>query len=280
MGHLSLLVQYHQEAIMATIPKTFKLEFPRFRGENPSRWIYKANQFFQLYGTPPNQKILLASYHMEDKALIWFQDAKEAGLFTSWEAFVKFLHVRFGITAYDDPMESLTRLRQVDSVVHYKGQVESLSNRVKELSEKRKLSCFFSGLKEEIRLPVKMFNPQALSTAFGLAKIQEEYLNASRKGTKSWGEVPVSRPSILSPPPTKNDVRSLKTPFQNVPTALIEERRKKGLCFYCEEKWHNGHKCKSPKVFLMEGVQSQGLEVDLDVDLEGEFDRDNAQLES
>ena len=99
--------------------------------------------------------------------------------------------MRFGITAYDDPMESLTRLRQVGSMVHYKGQFESLSNRVKELSEKRKLSCFFSGLKEEIRLPIKMFNPQALSTAFGLAKIQEEYLNASRKGTKSWGEVPV-----------------------------------------------------------------------------------------
>ena len=30
----------------------------------------------------------------------------------------------------------------------------------------------------------------------------------------------------------------------------------------------------------MEGVQSQGLEVDLDVDLEREFDRGNAQLES
>ena len=125
-----------------------------------------------------------------------------------------------------------------------------------------------------------MFNPQTLNTAFGLAKIQEEYLNASRKGTKSWGEVPLSRPSILGPPTAKNDVRSLKTPFQKVHAALIEERRKKGLCFYCEEKWHNGHKCKSPKVFLMEGVQSQGLEVDLDVDLEGEFDRGNAQLES
>ena len=73
MGHSFLLVQDHQ-AIMATIPKTFKLEFPRFRGENPSGWIYKANQFFQLYGTPPNQKILLTSYHMEDEALIWFQD--------------------------------------------------------------------------------------------------------------------------------------------------------------------------------------------------------------
>ena len=56
--------------------------------------------------------------------------------------------------------------------------------------------------------------------------------------------------SILGPPLAKNDVRPLKTPLQKVPVALIEERRKKGLCFYCEEKWHNGHKCKSPKVFI------------------------------
>ena len=90
----------------------------------------------------------------------------------------------------------------------------------------------------------------------------------------------MSRPSILSPPPTKNDVRSLKTPFQKVPIALTEERRKKGLCFYCEEKWHNGHKCKSPKVFLMERVLSQGIKVDLDVDLKGESGGGNAQLES
>ena len=123
------------------------------------RWIFKANQFFQLYGTPPNQKISLALYHMEDEALIWFQDDEEVGLFTSWEAFVKSLHVRFGTTAYDDPMETLTRLRQVGLVVHYKGQYESLSNRVKELSENHKLSCFLSGLKEEIRVLVKMFNP-------------------------------------------------------------------------------------------------------------------------
>ena len=42
MGHSSLIVQDHQ-AVMATIPKTIKLEFPRFRGGNPSGWIYKAN---------------------------------------------------------------------------------------------------------------------------------------------------------------------------------------------------------------------------------------------
>ena len=65
-----------------------------------------------------------------------------------------------------------------------------------------------------------------------------------------------------------------------MPTALIEERRKKSLCFYCEEKWHNGHKCKSPKVYLfMERLQSQGLEANLNVDLEEESVGKNAQLE-
>ena len=56
-----------------------KLEFPRFRGENSSGWVYIAQQYFQLYSTPLNQRILLAFYHMEDEAWVWFQDAKDAG---------------------------------------------------------------------------------------------------------------------------------------------------------------------------------------------------------
>ena len=39
---------------LTAIPKSVRLEFPRFRGENPSGWVYKAHQFFQLYNIPPN----------------------------------------------------------------------------------------------------------------------------------------------------------------------------------------------------------------------------------
>ena len=85
------------------------------------------------------------------------------------------LLTRFESTAYVDPMESLTRLRQTTNVVVYKGQYETLSNRIKGLSDSHKLSCFLSGLKDEVRLPVKMLNPKNLNGAFGLAKIQEEY---------------------------------------------------------------------------------------------------------
>ena len=60
-----------------------KLEFPKFRGENPLGWVYKAQKFFQLYSIPLNQRIFLDSYHMEDETLVWFQDAEDAGQFTS-----------------------------------------------------------------------------------------------------------------------------------------------------------------------------------------------------
>jgi hypothetical protein len=33
----------------------------------------------------------------------------------------------------------------------------------------------------------------------------------------------------------------------------MKERRDKGLCYYCDEKWIPGHKCKS--LYLMSGLE-------------------------
>ena len=46
-----------------------RLDFPRFDGENPTGWIYKAEQFFHYQRTEPNEKVLLASFHLQDEAL-------------------------------------------------------------------------------------------------------------------------------------------------------------------------------------------------------------------
>lgn len=35
----------------------------------------------------------------------------------------------------------------------------------------------------------------------------------------------------------------------------MKERRDKGLCYNCEEKWNPSHKCKSPKLYLMQGSE-------------------------
>ena len=63
-----------------------------------------------------------------------------------------------------------------------------LSNRIKGLSAAHKLSYFLSGLRDEIRLPMRMLNPKSLNEAFGLAKIQEEYNWSCRKFSKTQGD--------------------------------------------------------------------------------------------
>jgi hypothetical protein len=34
----------------------------------------------------------------------------------------------------------------------------------------------------------------------------------------------------------------------------MKERREKGLCYYCDDRWIPGHKCKSPRLYLLSGL--------------------------
>ncbi|KAL4601359.1 hypothetical protein ACB092_11G267500 [Castanea dentata] len=208
----------------AALSRPMRLEFPRFFGEDPASWVYKANQYFKYYNTLVAKKLMLASFHMEGEALIWFQDSEEVAL-----------HIRFGVSAYDDPMETLTRLRQTASGPLYKAQFEVLSNRMKGLSAAHKLSCFLSGLRDEVRLPVRMLNPKSLNEAFG----------------------DQGKPSILGAPPKPPPLLESKArlPIKRISPAQMEERRKKGLCYNCDEKWASSHKCKNAMLFLLDYVE-------------------------
>lgn len=90
---------------------------------------------------------------MEGKTLTRFQCFDESGLLGEWDTLVKALLIRFGPNCYDDPMEALTRLQHIWMVEEYKIHFESLSNRLRGLSDHYKLSYFLSGLQDEIRLP-------------------------------------------------------------------------------------------------------------------------------
>lgn len=146
-------------------PRARRLDFLAFHDEDPLDWLYKVNPFFTFYNTLQQHRMRLVSFHIEGKALVWFQDLDESRGLTSWEEFVEALLVRFGPSSYNDPMEQLTRLRQVGTVEEYKANYEILSNRLRGLSEQYKLSYFLSGLRDDIRLLVRMFNPNNLTTA-------------------------------------------------------------------------------------------------------------------
>ncbi|XP_042974800.1 uncharacterized protein LOC122306438 [Carya illinoinensis] len=190
---------------------------------------------------------------MEEEALVWFKGASEAGYFHSWEDFIKAVQVRFG-TSYDDTMEALTCLKQTNSVTAYKAEFELLSNRIKGVTEENKLNYFLSGLKDEVRIPVRMLKPINLNDAFGLARMQEEHawLNKSLgKTTYSESAPRIKGGSILGVP---KGLPSTRLPYQKVSPSQMQERRKKGFCYFCEEKWHQGHKCSKPRIYLLEGM--------------------------
>ena len=117
-----------------------------------------------------------------------------------------------------------------------------------------KLSCFLSGLKDEICLPVRMLSPQSLNAAFGLAKIQEEYVMSCRRNMKNQQDS--GKNSILGLPKSNGVVETKSSiPIKRITPAQMDERRKKGLCYNCDEKWGPGHKCRNARLFILEGIE-------------------------
>lgn len=189
---------------------------------------------------------------MEGKALICFPEVERSGVLVSWEASEKGLLTRFGPQAYDDPMECLVKLRQVGTVEEYMSQFELLANHLGDLNDAYKLSCYLSGLKDEIRLSIKTLNPTNLQRAYCLARMQEEYLMVGRKGLRTGSGAYSASPASGNVPSatTKPNVR-----VQKISPQQMKERRDKGLCYHCDSKWNPGHKCPNLKVFMVEGSE-------------------------
>jgi len=170
--------------------RPLRLDFPRFNGDDPKGWCYCSTQFFDYYVIPDPQRFVITRFHLEGKALVWYQELRNSNVLTTWPEFLNLLQTRFGTGFCDDPMETLVKLKQTGSVEEYKSQFEYLANRVSGLLDHLKISCFLGGLSDDIRLPVRMFNPKTMTDAYSLAKIQEELILNSRKSSKSsWSFV-------------------------------------------------------------------------------------------
>jgi hypothetical protein len=248
------------------IPRSVRIDFPRFDGNDPTDWLYRVEQYVEFYNTSYRQLFRLIAIHMEGRALVWYQDICDSSQFHSWEGFTRAVLTRFGPSSYDDPMETLMRLRQYSTMEDYKGKFESISNRLKGISDFNRLSCFLSGLKDEIRIPVKMFNPSTLLEAFSLAKMQEENVLANRRNFRNANpnysgsnSQRINSSNVVqnnfSSGQNSGSIPKAVVPVQKISPLQMEERRKKGLCYNCDSKWNPGHRCVAPKLFLLEHVE-------------------------
>lgn len=125
-----------------------------------------------------------------------------------------------------------------------------LSNRVNGLSFVSLLNCFLSGLHKEIQHEFTILKPSSLTQAIDLAKIVEAKINASRSMFP-----PPRSPSAPISAPAKSPQTSILGQLPHLPIRCLNpteqhERRSKGLCFNCDEKFHPGHRC-ARKQFLL-----------------------------
>ncbi|KAL3623295.1 hypothetical protein CASFOL_032111 [Castilleja foliolosa] len=137
-----------------------KMNFPRFNGEDPVSWINRAEQYFEFQNIAAETQVQLASFHLEGIALQWHRWLSKCRGPLSWNDFTKSVLLRFGPTDYENPSEALSSLKQTTTVAAYQEAFERLSHQVDGLPKPFLIGCFIVGLRDDIRLDVKIKQPQ------------------------------------------------------------------------------------------------------------------------
>ncbi|KAK8949103.1 hypothetical protein KSP39_PZI005439 [Platanthera zijinensis] len=133
------------------------------------------------------------------------------------------------------------------------------------ISEEHAISLCLAGLREDIQYGVRMFYPKSLQETFSLAHLQEQQLSyRQRKSTFTVEDSyrreerggSTSRPAFRAagPVPNQSQQSSPAGGRNRVTSSEMDEKRRKGLCFWCDQRYTPGHKCANR-------TQSYSLEV-------------------
>ncbi|KAM2035040.1 hypothetical protein ACFX16_038184 [Malus domestica] len=101
----------------------------------------------------------MASFHMENEALQWFQWVNCVKNYPKWEDFTKIFCREFGSSDLMDCTENLVKLRQSGLLRNYIMEFRRLANRTVEMTPGLLKSYFIGGLKPEICHDVKILRP-------------------------------------------------------------------------------------------------------------------------
>nr|GFA10401.1 hypothetical protein [Tanacetum cinerariifolium] len=200
-------------------------------------------------------------------ALAWhLQFVRTQGENVTWPVYEEAILKRFG-EVNQDPMAELKNLRYKTTMKQYQSDFKTLLNQV-EITESQYVSMYIVGLPPSMEMHVRMFRPSTLKNAFSLSNFQETTILLNKQRYTS----------LLPTPRTTYDNKNITYPTKPVTTTLallntqtvtkypvtnttpqrkwlnqkeIREKRAKGLCFYCDERYMPGHKC-SGQMFVLE----------------------------
>ena len=154
--------------------------------------------------------------------------------------------------------------KRTSSVAEYQKRFEALLPRVGTLTEAQRVQAFMAGLQPPLSLDVEVHNPQSLVIAMSLARkleLREQYYTAAvpappapRQATRGLLIGPPPQLALPAPPP-RAAAPSLTIEGRQVKRlsqSKMEERRRLGLYFNCNEKFGRGHNRVCKHIFLLD----------------------------
>nr|GMD34100.1 Transposon Ty3-G Gag-Pol polyprotein [Ipomoea batatas] len=149
-----------------------------------------------------------------------------------------------GTTHFEDPLAELAKLMQIGTVADFQMAFEKLLDKVTGVSESQLVSYVIGGLKLHIRRELLLAKPRS---QFG----GQKFLPAPH--------------ALLTP----------ALPIRKFTAAEIRDRRDKGLCFHCDQKYSQGHRCKGRFLLLIGDEEEPDMDAELVV---GEEDPTNVEF--
>nr|CAB3494457.1 unnamed protein product [Digitaria exilis] len=237
-------------------PRFQKLDFPRYDGKSdPLVFINRCESYFHQQLIAEEEKVWMASYNLVEGAQLW-------------HSIVEALHRASSPSirttpALQSPGE-LMACHRTTTVVDYQERYEALLPRAGPLTEGQRVQIFTAGLLPPLSLDVEAHNPQSLAVAMSLAhklELRDQYTrppqssySSSRYPSKGLLPVPAVRLALTAPVVLAAQTTTAVEgrPVRRLSQTEMEDRRRQGLCFNCNEKFVQGHNRVCQRLFLVD----------------------------
>ena len=256
-------------------PKHKKWDFPRFDGSSdPMLFLNKCEAYFRQHRTMAEERVLMASYHLDDVAQLWFTQLQDDDGTPSWGNFKDLLNLRFGPPLRSAPMFELAECRRTGTVEEYSNRFQALLPRAGRLEEAQRVQLYTGGLLPPLSHAVRLHHPETLAAAMSLAR-QVELMEQSRPAPTLYRApqrgllaAPAPRPALpaspqplaLPAPLAANQQGRAEGTIRRLSKDEMAERRRQGLCFNCNEPYTRGHNRFCKRLFFVDGVEVDDVE--------------------
>nr|GEV60684.1 hypothetical protein [Tanacetum cinerariifolium] len=220
-----------------------KLKMPIFDGEDAYGWIYRMERFFKIQGVEALEELQVAELCLEGEALSWYCWSEGRSPFRSWEGLKRRLLNRFQQTQQGNLFEQFLTITQDGTARAYVALFEKLAGQLVGVSKQVLEATFIEGLKPDLQASVRVMHPEGLNHAMILAVTIEEnkgFDNGARGGGSYRSGGTTSNFSGY-----KNNTTSSTRTLLSTASTELADKRSKGLCFKCDQKFGPGHICAS-----------------------------------